>query len=67
MKFCTCASFSYGSIYYIYIPCPKNMVERADMLVRLKVLIECQRNGSDYDELYFGIKNLYDDIKEWRV
>ena len=43
------------------------MVERADMLVRLKVLIECQRNGSDYDELYFGIKNLYDDIKEWRV
>ena len=25
MKFGTCASFSYGSIYYIYILCPINM------------------------------------------
>tara|TARA_R110002072_G_C7934052_1_gene531942 strand:- start:1368 stop:1595 length:228 start_codon:yes stop_codon:yes gene_type:complete len=33
MKFCTCASFSYGSIYYIHIPCPENMSHHKKIIV----------------------------------
>jgi hypothetical protein len=68
MKFCTCASFSYGSIYYIYIPCPINMVETKDILVRMRtIIVEQEINGSNYDTLYWNLSRLYDDIQDGRV
>jgi hypothetical protein len=44
------------------------MVERKDMLVRLKIIIMNQQDGpSNYDRLYFDVVDLYDLIKEGEI
>jgi hypothetical protein len=72
MKFRIYASFSYGSIYYIHIPCPKNMEYRAQKILnKLERLLEWCPQDKDtafYREIqvlvrYYEIKLLEEESK----
>jgi len=59
MKFCTCASFSKRSIYYIYIPCAINMERTMQDWIEL---IEIQIVLSDTGENTYDLNGLYYDF-----
>ena len=59
MKFVFFASFSYGSIYYIYIPCPINMGRSTQAWIEL---IEIQIVLSDTGDNTYDLNGLYYDF-----
>jgi hypothetical protein len=43
------------------------MVERADMLVRLQIIIENWKDVHDSEELYWNICRLYEGLKDGMI
>ena len=44
------------------------VVDTKNILVRMRtILVEQDKNGSNYDVLYWNLSRLYDDIQDGRV